>query len=81
MVTEVSVSLNGRKGCRICIYLESRKLLPWNNVYENSDKRETKKQHQKAVATWRKDLLLLGFEAVFEPCPGGFKVFPNHQSI
>ena len=58
------------------MYLESRKPVPWNNVHENNDKRQTKKQHhddEKAVATWRKDLLLLGFEAVFEPCLGGLK--------
>ena len=61
------------KNCMKDMYLESRKLLPLSNVHENSDKRETKKQHhdsEKVVAIWRKDRLLLGFEGVFEPCLG-----------
>ena len=44
--------------------MESGKLIPWNSVHENSDKKETKKQRhgdEKEVATKRKDCLVLGF--------------------
>ena len=44
----------GRKNWRKDIYLESGKLIPWNSVHENSNKKETKKQHygdEKEVAT------------------------------
>ena len=37
--------LFGLKNWKRVIYLESGKLIPWNSVHENSDKKETKKLH------------------------------------
>ena len=70
----MEVSVNGRMDEGNVFGIKEGSSL--ENVHENRDKRETEKQHhddKKTVATWRRDCLLLGFKAVFEPCLGGLK--------
>ena len=53
----------GLKNWRRDIYLESGMLISWNSVHENSDKKETEKQHH-GDEKKRGDCLLQGFLGV-----------------